>query len=327
MYTVQSSNAAPQLLEHVSCIFAINGEMVKGYGEDSFAFSINNSYGLIGVFDGCGGIGSRKYERYGKRSGAYIASHTVSTVALRWFKELSAKGIVLSKNNENELCESLKKLITENLVKLNEGADASMVKGRLSKSFPTTAAMVAFSKDEARLHASFIWAGDSRGFILTRKGLCQITADDIDADVDAMENLYTDSKLSNVISAEGDYVLNSRTVLCGEPSVFITATDGYFAYFTTPMEFEYMLIETLSNASSVNEWKSNLTEHIKQYTGDDYTMAVAACGFETFNDLKKHFIERRKKMKKDYISKLPSATDEQKKLLWEEYKVSYYRGS
>jgi len=210
---------------------------------------------------------------------------------------------------------------------LDTGAESSIMRGSLTKSFPTTASVILFSVNENKIYSSFIWAGDSRGFILTTDGLCQVTRDDIEGNGDALSNLITDSKLTNLVSANDDFVLHSRNIACDTPAVFITATDGCFGYYPTPMEFEFMLVDSLQHADSIDQWKANLEKSIREFTADDYTMGVAVCGYKSFKNLRKSFIPRREFLAKNYMSKLALESAEMKVTLWNEYKNTYYRGA
>lgn len=58
------------LLSEISTYFSISGEMIPQNGEDSYLYSFNENKGLVGVFDGCGGIGSRRYEILNGKTGS-----------------------------------------------------------------------------------------------------------------------------------------------------------------------------------------------------------------------------------------------------------------
>lgn len=58
------------LLSEISTYFSISGEMIPQNCEDSYLYSFNENKGLVGVFDGCGGIGSRRYEILNGKTGA-----------------------------------------------------------------------------------------------------------------------------------------------------------------------------------------------------------------------------------------------------------------
>lgn len=321
-----TSTRRENLTNIVDSFFVVSKEMVPKNGEDSYAFSINEKCGLMCVFDGCGGIGSRKYAAYGNKTGAYVASHTAAKSVIAWFNEFNTEGGVLSGNSIKKICTDLRERLTKELKTLENGAETSMIKGSLAtKSFPTTASMTLFKSENSRLYTAFIWAGDSRGFILTPKGLSQITKDDIDEGEDAFTNLSSDGRLTNVIASDGGFNLNSRIMNCPHESIIITATDGCFGYFPTPMEFEYMLIDTLLNSRSIAEWKQNLHKAYSQVAGDDFTMGAVVCGFNTFRNLKKAFFERKEYLYKNYIVRMQDATEEEKRRMWEMYKRDYYR--
>lgn len=306
--------------------FVIGKEMKPKNGEDSYAFSINENCGLMCVFDGCGGIGSRKYAAYGNKTGAYIASHTVAKTVVSWFNEFNDEGGEISGNSIQNICADLQNRITHELKTLENGVESSTIKGSLAtRSFPTTASMILFKSEKERLYSAFVWAGDSRGYILTPKGLTQITKDDIDESEDAFSNLYSDGRLTNLISTDGNFQLNSRIMSCPQETILITATDGCFGYIPTPMEFEYMLIDTLLNSNSLFEWKQNLHAEYVKVAGDDFTMGAVVCGFSTFRNLRRAFVERKEYLYKTFIARMEDATEEEKLQMWEKYKTTYYR--
>lgn len=76
--------------------------------------------------------------------------------------------------------------------------------------------------------ADFIWAGDSRGYVLSDMGLAQVTKDDIDDSVDALDNISNDGVLTNVVSADGNYILHSKQIKIKDKIIIFNATDGCF---------------------------------------------------------------------------------------------------
>lgn len=315
---------ADSLMAVLDTVFVVNGEMIEKNGEDSYAYSVNAEMGMIGVFDGCGGIGSRKYPEYNNKTGAYIASRLAGKVALDWFKRNCTQR--LSESNIVGICDDLQVRLRERMASMETGTETGTLRGSLTKSFPTTTSVILFSNYKNSIYSSFIWAGDSRGFILTQDGLTQMTCDDIEGGSDAMSNLSADGKLTNVVTAEGNFKLNNKNVICDNPAIFITATDGCFGYFSTPMEFEFMIIETLQHSENAEQWKNNLDSYIRGYTGDDYTMCIAVYKYKSFEKLKSAYAERSLFLKEYYISKLESADDVVKAALWDEYKKTYYKG-
>ena len=75
-------------LDIVDAWFGFCHERVPGKGEDSWCHAFNERAGLIGVFDGCGGLGSRAYPSLSGRTGAYVASRTASGAVYDWFEAL-----------------------------------------------------------------------------------------------------------------------------------------------------------------------------------------------------------------------------------------------
>ncbi|MBQ7097918.1 MAG: hypothetical protein IJN96_07550 [Clostridia bacterium] len=316
------NNKSDSLLKCLDTVFIINGEIIDENGEDSYAFSVNENLGMIGVFDGCGEIGSEKHGVYGNKSGAYIASRVSAEVAMEWYGQICEIEAENLKIESSSLREKFKKMLGDSL--------NSLEKANLSDAFigfPTTASLILFANEGKRIFSSFIWAGDSRGFVLTPDGLCQVTRDDVDGETDELKSFGSNGVLTNIVASGTDFALHSRNVVCNNEGIFITATDGCFAYFSTPMEFEYMILDTLERSESIDEWKFKMEQFIKRVTSDDYTMGVAVCGYKKFGNLKKAFKERRMFLKDNYISKLVYGNERVKMDLWIEYKKTYFRGA
>ncbi len=311
--------------DYIDSIFVVNGEMIPENGEDSYSFSVKDNNGYLSVFDGCGGIGSRKYEVHGGKTGAYIASHVCADVLFEWFDQHPVDEIKLTQKTVTSMCDELKEAFSAGLAEYEDNTQKSLIKGSLSKSFPTTLSGILFKYDHKKYTSSFIWAGDSRGFILTPRGLTQITRDDVSGEEDALSNLSNDGVLTNHIYAKGDYTLNQKIISHDKYSILITATDGCFGYFSSPMEFEYMLLDTLLHSSCINEWKALLNDYIQQYTGDDYTIGIALFGFGSFKKLKYMFRRRHRLLLKKYILNLEEATQTELADMWRDYKKIYYR--
>ena len=298
-----STNKNSKALNNLSAIFYVAGEMKESNGEDSYFYGYSENDSVVAVFDGCGGIGSRRYANFSGKTGAYIASRAVSGVISNWFDE--------SKDGE-----TLSSYIKQALDKCNTYADKSgRMMGSLGKSFPTTAALIHVQGNEVYCH----WAGDSRCYILDDEGLHQLSLDDIDGE-DAFSNITSDGVLTNVICGSSSFVLHKRKLPLNQPCIFITATDGCFGYLPSPFDFEYLITNSLLEASSIDEWKKTLDKTIRGYTGDDYTMCISAYGFSDFNDIKKFFTARNNELKNKYID---SKDDNAAK--WEIYKEEYLK--
>ncbi|MBR3943146.1 MAG: protein phosphatase 2C domain-containing protein [Clostridia bacterium] len=293
--------------EQLSALFCISGEMVSMKGEDCYCYANTDEKTLIAVFDGCGGSGSRRYDNYSGYTGAYVASRAVAGAAQKWFEETGAdfNGLPGYIDRALDVCTGL-------------GDKQSRLMGSLGISFPTTAAGMVISGSSKKMTADCFWAGDSRCYALDGNGLHQLSVDDIDSK-DAYDNLSGDGALTNVISASAQYVLNHKQFLLQSPCILFSATDGCFAYVKTPMEFEYIILETMLRSDNIEQWKQNLNGRILDFAGDDHTLCLAAFGFNDFMDMKRAFAERAKLV---YAQFIQSGADERSK--WLSYEKSYY---
>ena len=291
--------------QELNLIFAVAEEMVQNKGEDSFYYNVADENFIIASFDGCGGSGSKKYENYSGKTGAYVASRAVCGGVKEWFYQ-SNKG------------EEIVEYIQKSLSVLKKYADkAGRIMGSLKKDFPTTAAIITGHSNQGRLEATCFWAGDSRCYQLDSDGLHQLTEDDLDGQ-DAMTNLTNDGVMTNVINASTSFDIHSKKLVFDKPSILLTATDGCFGYLNSPMEFEYLLTDTLSKSKNPLEWKMALNERMHEVTGDDYTLCVAAYGFGNFEEIKKCFAERNIHVAEKYINSQYEPSN-----LWNIYKKEY----
>ena len=249
-----------------------------------------------------------------------MSSRVVAGATKDWFAEsygtpeyLSAPALLL------------KKKIKEYLSICKEvGDEASALKGGLTKDFPTTASIIiASSEDNNDIDVLCLSVGDSRCYLLSPDGgLMQLSEDDL-GNVDAMENLTTDAALTNVITTSKDFKIHQKKIIVKSPCVLFTATDGCFGYLSTPMEFEYLLIDTLLKTQNVLEWESKLKETLINVSGDDFSLTGLSVGFGTFQNLQSAFRPRASYLFSSYISKLKDASLEEKKRLWRLYKDRY----
>lgn len=302
----------------------VYSEMIKDRGEDYYLSSALDNYGIIGVFDGCGGSGSRRYAEYDNKTGAYISSRITSKAVLNWFYEFCNEDKLLSQNTIEDICIELENRIHCALSEVKSNTEAYKMKGSMLKDFPTTASLIFYTHKNENVYSAFIWCGDSRGYILQPHGLVQITRDDISVGLDALSNLKNDGQLTNVISADGKFILHGKIIECDKPAILITATDGSFGYFSTPMEFEYVLLKTLIGSANMKEWNVNLNSYLKEVSGDDYTIVISIYGFKNFNILKKTFLHRERDLYDKYLSNLKNTSESERNDLWQDYKLVYY---
>lgn len=293
--------------EKLSALFCIAGEMKTENGEDSYYYSVKDNKIIVSVFDGCGGIGSRRYANYSGKTGAYVASRAVCGGVKEWFEKSDNEPLKI----KNEIDRTLK--VCEKF------ADAGgRIMGSLGKSFPTTAAISMITTSNNGVEITNMWSGDSRCYMLNNKGLHQISRDDVEGE-DALTNLSDDGVLKNVITSNVSFVVNQKKVMANYPCVVFSATDGCFGYMSTPMDFEYMLLETLMESENIEEWKINLNQKFIEFSSDDYTMSVAAFGFNSFVEMKNYFLPR-KELVQNRIIESNKPVEEK----WNIYKTEYY---
>lgn len=304
-------------------ILSLGREQIHGAGEDAHAFSIENNAGTIGVFDGLGGSGARKYTNYNDHSGAYMASRAVAGAFRDWSTSLLAcEGVDDS---------DLKKRITANLQYIKDNADEterSFIKGSISREFPTTAAMAVVIPRGERYSVDYIWAGDSRGYLLTEQGLIQITSDDVEK-TDIRSSMSADVPMTNVISLSHPWYLTNEVIHEQTAGIVITATDGCFGYWRSPMDFEYQLVNTFLESDSFFDWEKRLDDAIQSVTGDDFTLCALAFGFKSIANMKESFKARRNYLKEVYIEPMdklnPEDSEDYERILdmWEKYSETY----
>lgn len=312
----QSENTT-DLISRVDCKLEIYQEKLCGNGEDAYVFSINEERALIGAFDGCGGAGAKQYRKLQGKTGAYIASRVAAATVKEWFNEAGEA--------EGDISQSMKAMIRKNLRLCSDvGAEESKLVSSMVKTLPTTAAIALIQEENAWIRVDYLWAGDSRVYLLNADGLAQLSVDDLSVP-DAMKNLYEDGVMTNVISLSKDFKLHHGTLYLDKPGIIITATDGCYGYLSTPMEFEYLLIHELMAAPNVAQWEHSINKALAQVAGDDYTLVAAALDFGSFSKMQQTLFERERELYRGFIKSL-SGSDLQKKMdIWDRYKDSYYR--
>lgn len=312
-----------EFLDFLSTGFLISQEMVEDHGEDNFYFKYSDYSAVLCVLDGCGGLGSRTYESCGNKTGAYLASRTVSGAVHDWYQDKYKK----KWKSDRELVESLMAYIQKAYAVVGDCAKSSIkISGSMVRDLPTTMAM-AFAcvrGDSVAVHV--IWAGDSRIYLLDNEGMHQLTRDDVKSQ-DALSNLSDDGALTNVLSSDGNYRLHHKVITIKKPSLIIGATDGCFGYLPSPMNFEYEILKALTDSESISEFKNSLKEFFDDVAGDDYTFACMGFEYDCFEDLRKSYVKRREFMEKEFINSLKSQPENDELILklWQKYRNGYER--
>lgn len=296
----------------------------ENLGEDSFYCAQKGGSAIVSVFDGCGGLGARKYETFQRHTGAYIASRSVSGAVHDWY----CKNYEKKWKSAERLAISIDEYIRE-VYEICElyGVEQAKIKGSMVRKFPTTLAL-AYAHAESNGHGieiHILWAGDSRVYLLDDKGLAQLTKDDTDVG-DALENLMSDGALTNVLSSDGKYKINHKTIRLSTPGLIFAATDGCFGYIPSPMEFEYTVLKSLVENHTPVAFKRALQEILSQYAGDDLALGMMSFYFETFQNTRMQLTKRLQYLEENYMRFLKADnSDAFLHSLWEEYKTSYER--
>ncbi|MFE7853870.1 hypothetical protein [Streptomyces sp. NPDC057403] len=259
---------------------------------------------VVGAFDGLGGAGATVINRDSEpRTAAYFASRLARTVSLKVLME-TVKSETKQPQDTDRNGEDLAKALTDGLkhefrkVAEEVGGSSSRFRGGLIRPLPTTLALGLVHLHDGAPTLHVLWAGDSRVYVLLpREGLHQLTVDDLKSRGDAMRNLLEDSPMSNLVSADGRFSLNSQTVPLPLPAVVIAATDGCFGYLPTPAHFEELLLSSMHEVADGGgawpAWGIELTERLLHSTGDDSTMGMACLGWSSFHDMTAQFADRR----------------------------------
>ncbi len=309
--------------EKLDTIFLLCGEWVEGQGEDCYCSSLGADSALSGVFDGCGGIGARSYRSFGMHTGAYMASRVVSGAVYEWYRREMADGW----REQPQMVQEIRKSIDRAYHACGTYAQERMkIRGSLVRDYPTTAAVALAHEEGKDIVLDILWAGDSRVYLLTPRGLLQATADDVEGS-DAMENLQDDGAMTNVLSSDGKYVLHHRRVRSDRPFMVITATDGCFGYYHSPMEFENVLLQSLTRAQSPLAFQTALNGAFREVAGDDYTFGLMSFFFGSFENTREQFRERARYMQTAYADCLPDGDSvpdgEVLRQRWLEYRKGY----
>lgn len=277
-------------------VVRIWGEKITGKGEDAEPlFAGGNGAYLLGVFDGLGGAGSTLYDVQGvPRTGAYIASRLARNTVHKYLLP-RIQGTYTPKE---DLIVSLKATLISEFRRKAKIASSqhptTRLKTKLVRTLPTTLALLWTSNENSQfisIHTA--WAGDSRCYVLTpESGLQLLTVDDVKLGNDYGDVFSQDAPLLNYINADVDFYINYYSLHLKKPLVLITATDGCFGYVPTPAHFEYLLVQTLQEASNEVEWKEMLLARFEQISGDDISMVLMGVGWRDFTAMKHSFSSR-----------------------------------
>lgn len=174
-------------------------------------------------------------------------------------------------------------------------------------------------------------------------GLYQISIDDLKGELDPLQNLREDAPMSNCIQADAPFRINHKKITLKNKSKFvvISATDGCFGYYPSPMDFEKALIDSLNKSNSIDELKEMLALAFTYVSADDFSFSIACIGFKNFNELKSYLgspnklvkayfnkrahFEQEARKAEDKIIRLRKGVETSLSELWPTYKRRYLK--
>lgn len=324
---------------------SIMQEKKPGLGEDSEPINIHiDELVVIGVFDGMGGAGGAECKS------AYGDNHTKAYVGSRIVRDaidalIRAEPQLVS---YDDFKKRIKDAIIDRYAQEKEkypSVSKGGLRSALIKEYPTTLAITSVYKSNDNYIIDSYWAGDSRNYLWTSQGLFQLSIDNLKGNLDPLQNLHEDAPMSNCVQADGPFTIHHQKIQelkDSEKFIVFSATDGCFGYYPSPMDFERILSKTLSNANSLEEWKKQLSKCFALVTADDFSISLAAFGYDNFKEIKKRssksniqpYIYQRdkyerelKKLRKqeETVSALGDKLSETIDNLWPSYKKSYLK--
>jgi hypothetical protein len=314
--------------KHPLTSIAFNAAKIAGKGEDADPLLriAQHEHAILGVFDGLGGSGSMRCGGAdGVRTNAYYGSRAARDSVDRFLRMAALFADVTPA--------ALAAVLTQRLTHDLHAYDAewarvggSRLRSTLFRRLPTTAAVAIVRPKTEAAHATVLWAGDSRCYVLTpTTGLQQLTTDHLSTASDAFANLTTDAPIANCISADAPFYLDGREFILPLPCVVLAATDGCFGYVESPMHFEALVLEALLTARSMKQWRAALRTRITSVAGDDASLALVAAGWTSHRALRKAFADRFRFLTETYIRPLADAPNPQvlRRTLWARYRTSY----
>lgn len=304
------------------CIYAVNKPIREDKGEDSLYCANSAGSAIACVCDGCGGLGARTYNAFQGHTGAYIASRAVSGSIKNWYHKHAGQ----CWESAEAMAESLQRYINKGFDRCDSYlADHLRIRGSMVRKLPSTLALAYAQPDEAGIVLHIVWAGDSRVYLMDESGLAQLTLDDTEV-TDAMENLTSDAPMTNVLSADKNYHLNSKTIRITRPTLVFAATDGCFGYIPSPMEFEYLVIKAIAESKSPDEMKKALYDLFAQYAGDDFSFGMMSFMMGDFRKSTEFLKPRLKELTENYMDPIMAGQDKAAaQKLWQQYKPAYER--
>lgn len=305
-------------------------EQIPQQGEDCLlCITRYPNAAIIGSMDGCGGAGAHRYPKAGNWTGARIASRLAGSVLSQWFTEHLSQRHGFGRIPLESLRSELERRLTQTFRQAGEilGSDSG-VSSSLSKTLPTTvSSVIVESLSSGVCRCVHFWAGDSRTYNFPPAGLQQISTDNLRGGGDPFDSLMNDSILSNVVCSNMPFRIYARECILRSPCMVLTATDGCFSYFQSPILLEGLLLQSLMESESLLQWEAKIQTALGSVASDDYTMEVLLLGYDSFPQVKQAYLPRWHQYQElFYLPWLQARKDgdfSRQYAVWEEYKSHY----
>lgn len=241
----------------------------------------------------------------------YFASRLVTAVVLyelKYNSEFKKESIFEQKNKLsianfdlflNTISEKLIKIICKKLDKLAENMGL-VLESKITGSYllPTTLVVALTNETEKEVEVIYLWAGDSRGYVLDKDGLAQNTDDH-----ERGETMY------NLISLTNPFKLETRYQTFKKPCILFNATDGVYkcACFASPLDLEYLMLDTICQSTNFEMVARIFNEFMKEEGkhDDSNTIALLTFGYSDFAQVAKDAAKRKDYIDKNIVKRLP----------------------
>ncbi|MFJ3493478.1 PP2C family protein-serine/threonine phosphatase [Streptomyces sp. NPDC086091] len=290
--------------------FSVWTEQVPGRGEDAdplVAHHLGSGQGLLAVFDGSGGAGAAPVWQAPdgtQRTGAWVGGRVARLATDCWFHDVATRDAEVTAGVLHEYLEYFLDAAPQRRSKIG---------GTMRRQLPTTLAAVHYQvitvSGEQALDLHALWAGDSRAYVLHPETGLHVLTRDHTRESDALELLRSDPPMTNLVCADREFTVDSRRLEFGLPCVLLAATDGFFGYVHTPADFESLLLRTLQEAGTVDEWADRVRREVLGYTADDASLALVALGYRDFGSVRTRFARRQAELTERYVRTRPRGLD------------------